>query len=71
MGPYEYKGALMPDVWNTDGTLDNQHLNVLESAGDDPMGPYEYKGALMPDVQCHKLKMTKHTKKVAPSLRND
>ena len=34
----------------TDGTLDNQHLNVLESAGDDPMGPYEYKGALMPNV---------------------
>ncbi len=33
-----------------DGTLDYQHLNVLESAGDDPMGPYEYKGALMPDA---------------------
>lgn len=33
-----------------DGTLDHQHLNVLESAGDDPLGPYEYKGAMMPDV---------------------
>ncbi|MDO3381157.1 family 43 glycosylhydrolase [Gilvimarinus algae] len=31
------------------GTLDHQHLSVLESAGDDPMGPYEYKGHFMPD----------------------
>jgi GH43 family beta-xylosidase len=31
------------------GTLDHQHLSVLESAGDDPMGPYEYKGHFMPN----------------------
>ncbi|WP_226877018.1 family 43 glycosylhydrolase [Microbulbifer hainanensis] len=31
------------------GTLDHQHLSVLESAGDDPMGPYVYKGSPMPD----------------------
>ncbi|MEZ4666395.1 MAG: family 43 glycosylhydrolase [Anaerolineae bacterium] len=28
------------------GTLDNQHIHVLESAGTDPMGPYTYKGRL-------------------------
>ncbi|WP_111640944.1 family 43 glycosylhydrolase [Marinimicrobium alkaliphilum] len=33
-----------------DGTLDYQHLNVLESVGDDPMGPYKYKAPIMPDV---------------------
>jgi len=32
------------------GTLDHQHLSVLESAGDDPMGPYVYKGEMMPDT---------------------
>lgn len=32
-----------------DGTLDHQHLNVLESVGDDPMGPYQYKASIMPD----------------------
>ncbi len=31
------------------GTLDYQHLSVLESVADDPMGPYEYKGEMMPD----------------------
>ncbi|MGJ6965888.1 RICIN domain-containing protein [Streptosporangium sp. G11] len=30
------------------GTLDRQHLTVLESAGDDPMGPYTLKGSPMP-----------------------
>ncbi|QRN94368.1 RICIN domain-containing protein [Archangium violaceum] len=29
------------------GTLDYQHLTVLESAGDDPMGPYSLKGSPM------------------------
>lgn len=48
-GPEGYRWYMMYTA-GTDGTLDNQHLNVLESAGDDPMGPYEYKGALMPDV---------------------
>jgi GH43 family beta-xylosidase len=28
----------------TAGTLDNQHTQVLESAGTDPMGPYTFKG---------------------------
>ncbi|WP_308367958.1 MULTISPECIES: family 43 glycosylhydrolase [unclassified Microbulbifer] len=32
------------------GTLDHQHLSVLESVGDDPMGPYVYKGSPMPDT---------------------
>lgn len=31
------------------GTLDHQHLSVLESVGDDPMGPYTYKGEMMPN----------------------
>jgi hypothetical protein len=31
------------------GTLDHQHLSILESVGDDPMGPYVYKGSPMPD----------------------
>jgi GH43 family beta-xylosidase len=31
------------------GTLDHQHLSVIESVGDDPMGPYKYKGSPMPD----------------------
>ncbi|WP_421419104.1 family 43 glycosylhydrolase [Pseudoalteromonas lipolytica] len=48
-GPNGYRWYMMYTA-GTDGTLDNQHLNVLESAGDDPMGPYEYKGALMPNV---------------------
>ncbi|WP_394190024.1 family 43 glycosylhydrolase [Pseudoalteromonas atlantica] len=48
-GPDGYRWYMMYTS-GTDGTLENQHLNVLESAGDDPMGPYEYKGALMPDV---------------------
>ncbi|WP_211263992.1 family 43 glycosylhydrolase [Streptosporangium amethystogenes] len=30
------------------GTLDHQHLSVLESAGDDPLGPYSPKGSPMP-----------------------
>lgn len=48
-GPDGYRWYLMYTA-GTDGTLDHQHLNVLESAGDDPMGPYQYKGAPMPDV---------------------
>ena len=32
------------------GTLDHQHLSVIESVGDDPMGPYEYKGSPMPNT---------------------
>lgn len=48
-GPDGYRWYMMYTA-GTDGTLDNQHLNVLESASDDPMGPYEYKGAMMPDV---------------------
>lgn len=31
----------------TSGTLDNQHMHVLESAGTDPMGPYTYKARLV------------------------
>lgn len=30
------------------GTFDRQHLQVIESAGDDPMGPYTYKGQPIP-----------------------
>lgn len=30
----------------TSGTLDNQNMHVLESAGTDPMGPYTYKARL-------------------------
>jgi GH43 family beta-xylosidase len=30
----------------TNGTLDNQHSHVLESAGTDPMGPYTYKARI-------------------------
>ncbi|WP_102798885.1 family 43 glycosylhydrolase [Bowmanella denitrificans] len=48
-GPNGYRWYMMYTA-GQDGSLDHQHLNVLESAGDDPMGPYEYKGALMPDV---------------------
>lgn len=48
-GPNGYRWYMMYTA-GQDGTLDHQHLNVLESAGDNPMGPYEYKGAMMPDV---------------------
>ncbi|MGQ8364496.1 family 43 glycosylhydrolase [Glaciecola sp. 1036] len=48
-GPNGFRWYMMYTA-GQDGTLDHQHLNVLESVGDDPMGPYEYKGALMPDV---------------------
>ena len=48
-GPNGYRWYMMYTA-GQDGTLDHQHLNVLESAGDDPMGPYEYKGSLMPNV---------------------
>lgn len=48
-GPKGYRWYMMYTA-GQDGTLDHQHLNVLESAGDNPMGPYEYKGAMMPDV---------------------
>lgn len=47
-GPNGYRWYMMYTA-GQDGTLDHQHLNVLESAGDDPMGPYQYKGAMMPD----------------------
>lgn len=30
----------------SDGTLDNQRMHVLESAGDDPLGPYSYKARI-------------------------
>lgn len=32
-----------------DGTLDYQHLSVVESVSDDPLGPYEYKNSPMPN----------------------
>ena len=48
-GPNGFRWYMMYTA-GQDGTLDHQHLNVLESVGDDPMGPYQYKGALMPDV---------------------
>lgn len=48
-GPRGYRWYMMYTA-GQDGTLDHQHLNVLESAGDDPMGPYQYKGAPMPNV---------------------
>ncbi|WP_081933344.1 family 43 glycosylhydrolase [Shewanella mangrovi] len=48
-GPNGYRWYMMYTA-GQDGTLDHQHLNVLESAGDDPMGPYEYKGSMMPNT---------------------
>lgn len=48
-GPNGYRWYMMYTA-GQDGTLDHQHLNVLESVGDDPMGPYQYKGAPMPKV---------------------
>ncbi len=48
-GPNGYRWYVMYTA-GQEGTLDYQHLNVLESVGDDPMGPYEYKGAMMPEV---------------------
>ncbi|MAQ01084.1 MAG: alpha-L-arabinofuranosidase [Alteromonadaceae bacterium] len=48
-GPNGFRWYMMYTA-GQDGTLDYQHLNVLESVGDDPMGPYQYKGALMPEV---------------------
>lgn len=47
-GPNGWRWYLMYTA-GEHGTLDNQHLSVLESEGDDPMGPYEYKGHFMPD----------------------
>ena len=47
-GPNGWRWYLMYTA-GVHGTLDHQHLSVLESAGDDPMGPYEYKGHFMPD----------------------
>jgi GH43 family beta-xylosidase len=47
-GPNGYRWYVMYTA-GQDGTLDHQHLNVLESVGDDPMGPYEYKAPIMPD----------------------
>lgn len=48
-GPNGFRWYVMYTA-GQEGTLDYQHLNVLESVGDDPMGPYEYKGAMMPEV---------------------
>ncbi|MDO3387244.1 family 43 glycosylhydrolase [Gilvimarinus sp. SDUM040013] len=47
-GPNGWRWYLMYTA-GVHGTLDHQHLSVLESAGDDPMGPYEYKGHFMPN----------------------
>lgn len=48
-GPNGWRWYLM-FTSGREGTLDHQHLSVVESAGDDPMGPYEYKGSMMPDT---------------------
>lgn len=48
-GPNGWRWYLM-FTSGREGTLDYQHLSVVESAGDDPMGPYEYKGSMMPDT---------------------
>jgi GH43 family beta-xylosidase len=46
-GPNGVRWYLMYTSGTAD-TLDNQHLTVLESDGDDPMGPYSFKGSPMP-----------------------
>jgi GH43 family beta-xylosidase len=49
MGPNGMRWYLMFTAGH-EANLDRQHLQVLESEGDDPMGPYAYKGAPMPNT---------------------
>lgn len=46
-GPNGWRWYLMYTMGTT-GNFDGQHLQVIESAGDDPMGPYSYKGRPLP-----------------------
>lgn len=46
-GPNGWRWYLMYTM-GTPGNFDNQHLQVIESASDDPMGPYTYKGRPVP-----------------------
>lgn len=46
-GPNGWRWYLMYTMGAT-GNFDGQHLQVIESAGDDPMGPYSYKGRPLP-----------------------
>lgn len=46
-GPNGWRWYLMYTM-GTPANLDNQHLHVLESSGDDPLGPYSYKGQPVP-----------------------
>jgi GH43 family beta-xylosidase len=46
-GPSGWRWYLMYTM-GTAGNFDRQHLQVIESAGDDPMGPYTYKGRPIP-----------------------
>ncbi|NQX17566.1 RICIN domain-containing protein [Rathayibacter sp. VKM Ac-2857] len=46
-GPNGWRWYLMYTM-GTAGNFDRQHLQVIESAGDDPMGPYSYKGRPIP-----------------------
>ncbi|QHC64281.1 family 43 glycosylhydrolase [Rathayibacter festucae] len=46
-GPNGWRWYLMYTM-GTAGNFDGQHLQVIESAGDDPMGPYSYKGRPVP-----------------------
>lgn len=54
---FEFHRLKGPDGWRwyvmytsgRHGTLDHQHLSVIESVGDDPLGPYQYKGSPMPN----------------------
>lgn len=46
-GPNGWRWYLMYTM-GTAGNFDRQHLQVIESAGDDPMGPYSYKGRPVP-----------------------
>jgi len=47
-GPHGQRWYLMYTAGDAGG-FGNQKLQVLESAGDDPLGPYEFKATLMPD----------------------
>ncbi|PPH52961.1 family 43 glycosylhydrolase [Rathayibacter sp. AY1E2] len=46
-GPNGWRWYLMYTM-GTVANFDGQHLQVIESAGDDPMGPYTYKGRPVP-----------------------
>uniref|UniRef100_UPI003F493A98 RICIN domain-containing protein n=1 Tax=Paenarthrobacter nicotinovorans TaxID=29320 RepID=UPI003F493A98 len=46
-GPNGWRWYLMYTMGQA-GNFGNQHLQVIESAGDDPMGPYSYKGRPIP-----------------------